>query len=528
MDEPLLAIDETQGNILPGFGRPVQLLVGLRFTNAGAARSLLRDLLPKVTPLCAVYEHRLRRKEFFAASIPMPRLNARWMNVALSVDGLRILGDETIADLDTAFRLGMAARSRGLGDPVTPTRDDGKPNPGHKSHWVMGGPHNTADALVVLAADEVADLDQEEVWLRERIAAGTGGVSVIYAERGEILPGSKEHFGFRDDISHPGVRGLIRADPPEYLTTRYLKSQPPSGPELSRPGQPLVWPGQFVLGYPTQSQVKPTEPGPMPTNLPPLAVNGSFLVFRRLHQDVADFYVTTDKLAREIATKPGWQHLTGSLLRALLVGRWPSGLPLMRSSQGDDPTRAENNFALNHFAFGEASPAVQLVTGEVITSTPADQDGFLCPHLAHVRKVNPRDRDTDQGAAVVTLSLRILRRGIPFGPVYNHDRPGDPQNAAPRGLLFLSYQASIERQFEVLNNKWMNNPAAPESDDGVDLLVGQRSGNAAGGNRTREAFLRRADGSVEPVVSLTDWVTPTGGGYFFAPSISALRTLADV
>ena len=528
MDEPLLAINEIQGNILPGFGRPLQTLVGLRFTEATAARALLRDLLPKISSLRIVYEHRLERKEFFATGTPAPQyLNARWLNVALSVDGLRLLGEEAIADLDTAFRVGMAARSRSLGDPANPEREDGTPNPGHKSHWIVGGPHNTADALVLLAADKVEDLDKEEAWLWERIARVRAGVNRLYTERGKALPDSKEHFGFRDDISHPGVRGLIRADPPEYLSTRYLKSQLPGGPEFSRPGQPLVWPGQFILGYPPQSQVKPMEPGLTPVDLPPLAANGSFMVFRRLQQDVSGFYATTDALAEELAAKPGWQHLTGALLRALLVGRWPSGLPLLRSPQRDDLEQARNRFALNHFTFGEDSPKLQLVTGETIAGAPADRDGFLCPHIAHVRKVNPRDRDTDQGAAVVTLSLRILRRGIPFGTAYNHTDPSDPKNVEPRGLLFLSYQASIERQFEVLNNKWMNNPAAPESDDGVDLLVGQRGGSGAGGNRDRSALLRRADSSIEAVVALSDWVFPTGGGYFFAPSVSALRALAE-
>ena len=523
MDEPLLAMDDIQGNIVPGFGKPIQLLVGIGFDHAGSARALLAALLPKVTRMREVYGHRNERKMFLAAGQSVPAsLNTCWLNLALSARAMLRLGHAEVEQLDTAFRLGMAARYRTLGDPTVSTVD-GQPNPGHKSHWVIGGPHNEAELLLIVAADAESDIDREEAWLREW-AAADGGVRIIYSERGRVIPGSKEHFGFRDDISHPGVRGLVRDEPPEFLTTRYLNTQPAGGPEFSRPGQPLIWPGQFIIGYPPQSHVRQTDPGNVPADLPPVAVNGSFLVFRRLRQDVLNFHKDTDALARQLSARPGWESLNGERLRGLMVGRWPSGLPLMRSPEADDPAQAEDRFAINHFAFNEAVPPVQLVTGEVVPGAAADQDGRTCPQFAHVRKVNPRDRRTDQGPSVETLSLRILRRGIPFGVPFDHGQPDAPQNSEERGLLFLSYQASIGRQFEVVNSKWMNSPAAPEGNKGIDLLVGQMNGEA--GDRSRTATLENASGSSAQVKALRDWVIPTGGGYFFAPSINALTLLA--
>jgi len=62
----------------------------------------------------------------------------------------------------------------------------------------------------------------------------------------------------------------------------------------------------------------------------------------------------------------------------------------------------------------------------------------------------------------------------------------------------------------------MNRQNGPQ-DGGHDLLVGQ---NRAG----RECLLRTSGGEV-PLKTMADWVIPTGGGYFFAPLISALRSL---
>jgi hypothetical protein len=65
----------------------------------------------------------------------------------------------------------------------------------------------------------------------------------------------------------------------------------------------------------------------------------------------------------------------------------------------------------------------------------------------------------------------------------------------------------------------MNRQNGPQ-DGGHDLLVGQNHSVAAG----REGRLRTPLGEVS-LKTMADWVIPTGGGYFFAPSISALRSL---
>jgi len=91
-----------------------------------------------------------------------------------------------------------------------------------------------------------------------------------------------------------------------------------------------------------------------------------------------------------------------------------------------------------------------------------------------------------------------------------------------RGLMFLSYQASIENQFEFLTNHWTNADKQPRP-GGHDPVIGQHRDQE--GNRIRQVEIQGNDGSTEVINIPLEWVTPTGGGYFFAPSLSALKTV---
>ena len=370
------------------------------------------------------------------------------------------------------------------------------------------------DVLLIIAGDSLEELAKAVERLRPNRGDGPDEPQVTWEELGQTrpdLPGH-EHFGFKDGVSQPGLRGRVSAKPDVFLTPRKLA--PAAGNmQFARPGEPLVWPGQFVFGYPSTDNTTgdPVESG---TLEPAWLKNGSLLVFRRLRQNVAGF---TRFVIDEAAKIPG---MSADRLGALLVGRWRSGAPILRAPDNDLPALAASSLANNDFLFTANSPPPVFLPGvhppEPFPEASADPFGLICPHAAHIRKVNPRDQDSDLGNQFDTLTRRILRRGIPYGPPIRDPATDD---GVDRGLHFLCYQSSIVEQFEVLQQDWANSANNPTV-GGHDVIIGQ----TADQERSFE-LLTEGGASSQTLTTPTQWVTPTGGGYFFAPSISALRDI---
>ena len=241
-------------------------------------------------------------------------------------------------------------------------------------------------------------------------------------------------------------------------------------------------PGEFILGYPNLD-------GMTAVNGPAWARDGSYLVLWRLRQDVAAFRAALAAQAPRVGLSP-------DQLAAKVVGRWASGALPSRPIQARDP---------GWDAAGPISPhAAEL---------RADPRGERLPLWAHIRKAHPLDHPD-------ASRHRLLRRGIPYGDPLP---PGAADDGQDRGLLFLAYQASIARQFEHVQRQWLDNAQFPVPGTGADALVGQ-----ARGGRDISLVTRPAGQQTERRVhlSLPAFVTPTAGGYFFAPSLPALRELA--
>ncbi|MCF4130041.1 Dyp-type peroxidase [Methylobacterium sp. SyP6R] len=502
-NEPLLDALDIQGNVLPGFRRRQQRLVGFQGTSEAALKAALRLVLDaSLTDLSTVLGHKDDRKTAFLAGAPAPARPDLWLNYAIGVRAAEALGLERLKDLEPAFGAGMPLRA---GDTTEPRLPDGSADPTCPANWVVGGPNTPLDLLLIAAAD--AEIEALSEPLVEQIEAC--GLVRIYAELGAFLPGDKEHFGFQDGISQPGVLGVIDdRGVQRFLTTRY--GVPGAlGIEFGKPGQPLLPPDQFLFGDEEAD-----------------ARNGSFLVFRRLTQDVPGFDAGTKAIADTLSRRLG-KPVDENDLRARIVGRFPSGQPLMRQTAG--PTVPEAALALNHFAFAGDTPDLVLSSGERIAGSQGDplaQKGARCPIWAHIRKVNPRDMQTNLAGPDETRARQMLRRGIPFGPSYDRNNPGHPDNGRERGLLFLSYQRSISDQFEQLNGNWMNSDIGPMS-GGFDLLVGQRLSDGRHGPKDAQYFDAPSK-SFTAIAALEQWVMPTGGEYLFTPSISWTRRIAAV
>jgi Dyp-type peroxidase family len=388
---------------------------------------------------------------------------------------------------------------------------------------VVGKPGDELDLLIIVAGDEREPVTAEARSIMRRLA-GVG--ARVASQDGDVREGSSaghEHFGFDDGVSQPGIRGRASAAADDFITDRHINtSDIPAAWLYGYPGQDLVWPGEFVLGYPATAP-DPLVPGPFSEARPAWTRNGSFLVYRRLRQDVGLFWRTMRDEASRLAKLDGFQGLTEDRLAARLVGRWQSGAPFNRVPAGDNEDLGNDPFANNNLLFDSDTPPVTLANGRTdpYDGAKADPVGITCPWAAHIRKVNLRDSGSDIGGRVTTYSRRLLRVGVAFGKSLE-DRYGaqrDPQNG-DRGLLFLSIQASIENQFEFLQARWMNDPSRPKMPGGHDMIVGQNA-TADGGVRRCTIFgsgLQSAE-----VSAARQFVIPTGGGYFFVPSLSALR-----
>lgn len=506
-----------QGNTIPGFNKDNQQFLFFCIGNKRGAKRWLRWIAPLITSLGDVLSfvdsHRALRSRLATRN---PMLCSTWVNIGFSHDAIRRLVGKADADKfgDESFRQGLSERSTFLGDP---TRSGHR---GNRKHWKVGGPKKEADILVIVAADEPHHLKTMVNSIKQRAKAD--GLELLFQQDCATLPGSlrgHEHFGFKDGISQPGIRGKLSTAPGDFLTPRYLRASDDRARYFSKPGQLLLWPGQFLLGEKRNHSDRIAVSAPASSNFPSWAKHGSYLVCRRLSQDVCAFW----RFAIGAATAMG---ITPEKFASMMVGRWPSGAPLMRSPNADNPALANDKWANNHFIFDDNTRPSNLVPisgygGDTHAQAQADVLGKVSPHFSHIRKVNPRDAATDLGRAEDTMLRMILRRGIPFGnPLVGVRKLSRKLIKQDRGLMFICYGSTIEDQFEFLSRRWSNSDKQPNF-GGHDPVIGRADKR---GNRDRFIDFPTATG-IQRITIKKEWVTPTGGGYFFSPPIEAIANV---
>jgi Dyp-type peroxidase family len=498
IDEPLLELDDIQGHILLGFPSWHLRIVGISIQDTGEAALFIGRHLTKITDSGVAFDKKMERKMSFMLEGVRNIDEDILLAFSFSVNGLIKFGLSMEHLTDQAFINGMYASAASLNDKAGSKSDP--------KQWKFGGTaEKTPDMIIIAGSDDEASLEQ---FIEQLNIAKFG--TIIFTEKGARLPGDKEHFGFRDAISQPAVRG--RVTDIDFFATRYIAPADPRSELFSKPGQPLVWPGQFLFGYPIQVD-DPKKPGPVADNQPAWTKNGSFLVIRRLNQDVALFRGAFEQLSADI--KERYQEdIPPTTLEALFVGRWPDGTPLVASPKQADGDIAGNIFRDNFFSFQHDNDEI-LVQDAVIPAVAGDPMEQKCPFFSHIRKVNPRDDATEEGREK-TLSKQILRRGINFGRAYEEDQAGE------RGLFFMAYQTSIREQFEFLQRNWANSQIKPNP-LGNDFVIGQ-----SGKKNNRRVAVLKVNGKEIEIDMSAEWVFTTGGGYFFTPGLSTIREMIGV
>ena len=357
----------------------------------------------------------------------------------------------------------------------------------NEREWEYGArEHPDLNVIVIL----YGSTDKELEALDDKVTGSaefSTGLSII-ARQDSVRPHGDytEPFGYRDGISQPPVQGLLG------------RGQPSESP---------INTGEFVLGYsnelnlPTQlpsieSWVDPSgdlADHPSKPGNRAFGLNGTYLVFRKYIQKVEEFHHYICKSADTPHER--------ERIAAKIVGRWRTGAPLVLSP---DAPGAEPR---NDFLFMETDP-----------------DGAVCPIGAHIRRANPRDSLDMPPSRSILISRRhrLLRRGRKFS------LPPDSTEANSKnvqGLYFIVLNADLRRQYEFVQQLWINDPSFNGLDRDRDPLVGD-SRDPLGSDDHNRDFTIQAKPVNRHLRDLPQFVEMKGGGYFFLPGIRAVRFLA--
>ncbi len=407
------------------------------------------------------------------------------LTVGMTWAGLAALGTDPalLGSFPAEFQQGMRRRATALGDNgrSAPDQWDAHYDSDNLHVWIMLQ-EPTKDALDRRHAEVCSALGEN------------GALAVVIEEWGSQFgtdhAPAKEHFGFNDNLGQPGVDGVGQPVQPGQGTY-----DPATKTWASIPL------GCFALGHVNgygEIENRPSDEA--------VRMNGTYMVFRKLEQDVAGFRDYVDQTSTELGIDPEY-------CAAKFVGRWRSGAPLATAPDHDDPSIVADPARADDFVFQPDGP----------------DNGCPVPHFAHIRRVNPRD-SLDPRSGVDVTNHRIIRRSAPYGP-YLPDGASD--DGTPRGLLFRAFNASLLDQFELVQSQWVNsaNESHGLSSD-RDPFVGTREPAPPGPSSAHldtqfgaTFTIPNDDGTCPTRYDLPQFVTVKGGAYVFVPAIDGLRRL---
>lgn len=475
-------LENLQGNILKGHGRDFGVYIFFRFTaEPDRAKRELRGLSHYVT---SAYRQHQDAAIFRKFSIP----GCLFGSLLLSSAGYRYLG---FNDVDDAFRepaepdvLSTFAHGH------KPTAVEDFADPPVKD-WEE--PYREEiHAMLLLADDDELYLLRRARHVMQKIERHS---TILTVERGKALRNQDgkgvEHFGFIDGRSQPlYVKSDFKHDP---ISGRRIGDRDGGSIDTWDPFLPLH---RILVRDPYAPKARPCF--------------GSYLVYRKLEQDVMHFLMREQELADCLVLQGSERARAG----AMAVGRFRDGTPIAVSRTAGYRPEQENNFTYHKLPHGGH-----------------DRDGLLCPFHAHIRRTNPRgdiEPDPVAGSAPIERQRMIARRGIPYGDRLKHPamfQSLDELPSAGVGLLFMCFQATIRKQFAFIQRHWSNSERAlspARTLVGLDPLTG-----CTGGKSAPQLWAPQYGGPCDQPFTFQGFVRTKGGEFFVAPSIPFFAVLGD-
>jgi Dyp-type peroxidase family len=454
-------VNDVQGDVVPGFKTDHRRFLVAKIDEPRAARQVLSELVNRVTKCSDVQKFWDQDRRPEAKAGP-------WLNVALSRKGLERLG---IAEFGTPEQ--QRSFANGIEHATGPIQDR---LPADESHMLFSIAADDLQVLIDQGDELAADLSRPGMTVTRHY----DGSAII--EGGH----TREHFGFRDGISQPGIAGIA--------------GRPRGGLQRRADKVPA---DRFIIGAGANGA------GVGPDH------HGSYMVFAKIQQFVDRFEEFCVESALRINRDWGRDDVTPEAAAALMIGRYRDGTPVDLRKFPKEPKDVGDD--LNGFTFDD------------------DPSGRVCPLGAHLRKMNPRTKEVGD-------AHRILRRGMPYdsggekgllfvcyqasladGFEYVHQRwanglissgetrlnPALNARAAQRKSMTNVPYVEVARQARVL-----------PIDAPPDPIVG-----LPGRNGTAAFELPRPDGQggSTGLPLFNEWVRYRTGDYFFTPSLSTLR-----
>ena len=507
--------DDIQGNTIRGYGFPFTKYVFVKFHDE-------TDLDTSKAKTAAQWG-----KSWLKSFVRDVRSSVDWglskpksaINVAFTYEGLKeLLGDdhEALDQFPEEFRLGAGGRAKWVGDV-------GKNDPENWQETLKpekvksDDKEGYQDAIHCLVTIHAASKDELKGVCQVIEANGKHpGIKILDSIDGASLPKDKEHFGFVDGISQPVIQGVNN-----------VAFRGNGTPMDNNKWNPLPL-GEFIHGYQgnnggvisgpaAEFEMVEIDSEKEDRMRPLLSKNGTYMVLRKLQQDVPAFRQFLKDVAKQLHGTDDKQ--TQELIAAKLMGRYRDGKPLIDIGADD----ATHKNLRNDFRYAD------------------DPIGEQCPRGSHIRRMNPRDdfderlNQLDKLAAAdqqamppvpISAFHRILRRGKPYGPELPANASEDGKE---RGLVFVAINSDISRQFEFLQNLWVNGGDDLGLDPGsMDPIVGCPATNSTDQGKDDANGRNRIVIFPKRTPPIPQFVTVKLGVYLFVPSMTALYNFAGL